>query len=122
MGVLDELLELEHAGWRSLCDGTGADFYGSIMTDDGVMVLAHGFTLDRSAVVASLNDAPPWGGYEIAGERVIGVGEDSAALVYQGRAWNEGEESEFLALMSTVYVRAGSSWKLALYQQTPVPQ
>ncbi|WP_393916544.1 hypothetical protein [Halostreptopolyspora alba] len=38
----EEPLELEHRGWRPLCDGTGADFYGSLMTEDGVMVLAHG--------------------------------------------------------------------------------
>ena len=46
----NELLDLEHAGWRSLCDGTGDRFYGSLMTDDAVMVLANGMVLDRAAV------------------------------------------------------------------------
>ena len=58
-----ELLELEHRGWRSLCSSTGADFYGEIMTEDGVMVLSHGFVLSRPQVIESLNDAPPWSGY-----------------------------------------------------------
>ncbi len=40
---IDELLTLERRGWDSLCDGTGGEFYGGPMTDDGVMVLAHGF-------------------------------------------------------------------------------
>src|SRR5690606_1883724 len=62
---IDELLTLERRGWDSLCDGTGGEFYGDLMTDDGVMVLAHGFALPRDAVVASLGDAPPWAGYEI---------------------------------------------------------
>ena len=32
--VRDELLEIEREGWDSLCDGTGADFYGRVMTDE----------------------------------------------------------------------------------------
>ncbi|GAB3660710.1 nuclear transport factor 2 family protein [Glycomyces tarimensis] len=120
METVEELLELEHAGWRSLCDGTGADFYGSIMTDDGVMVLAHGFVMDRPAVTASLNDAPPWKDYAIAEERLIALGDGAAALSYTGRAWRDGEP-EFAALMSSVYVR-GDGWRLALYQQTPLPR
>ncbi|QBI52242.1 nuclear transport factor 2 family protein [Streptomonospora litoralis] len=119
--TLDELLELEHQGWRSLCDGTGSDFYGSIMTEDGVMVLAHGQVFDRPTVIASLQDAPPWSGYEISGERVVGLGEDSAALVYRARADRGGPGTEFTALMSSAYVRRGGAWRLAVYQQTPVP-
>lgn len=45
-----ELLELEHQGWSSLGDRSGADFYGGLMTPDGVMVLAHGQVLDRAEV------------------------------------------------------------------------
>jgi len=121
--TLDELLELEHRGWRSLCDGTGADFYGSLMTEDGVMVLAHGQIFDRPTVVASLADAPPWSGYEISDERLIGLGPDSAALAYRARAHRGIGESAvtFTALMSSVYTRRHGAWQLAVYQQTPVP-
>ena len=116
----DELLSLEHAGWRSLCDGTGGRFYGELMTDDAVMVLAHGMALDRDAVVASLDDAPTWSTYEITDERVVAVGADAAALVYTGRASRDGS-ADFVALMSSLYVRRDGRWRLALYQQTPVP-
>lgn len=118
----DELLQLEHEGWKSLCDGTGGDFYGSIMTAEGVMVLAHGQVFDRQAVVASLNDAPPWRTYEITDERLIRIGDGDAALVYRGTAHRGDEEPPFVALMSSVYTREGDVWKLALYQQTPVPR
>ena len=119
---IGELLDLEHQGWKSLCDSTGADFYGSVMTDDGVMVLAHGEVLDRAAVVASLNDAPPWRTYEISDERLVPVGDGDAILVYTGRAYRDDEQPAFVALMSSVYTREGDAWRLALYQQTPVPQ
>ncbi|WP_243226090.1 nuclear transport factor 2 family protein [Microbacterium sp. CIAB417] len=119
--MLDELLDLEHQGWRSLCDGTGAEFYGDIMTSDGVMVLAHGQILDRRAVVDSLNDVPAWRTYDIAEARLIGLGDDHAILVYNGRAYRDGEEPAFVALMSSIYTRRDGNWRLALYQQTPVP-
>lgn len=119
--LLEELLRLERRGWDSLCAGTGADFYGSLMTDDGVMVLAHGFALDRAAVVASLDDAPPWSGYEISDARLVGTGPGGAALLYTGTAHRDGAASVFRALMSSVYVRREDGWRLALYQQTPLP-
>ena len=39
--------QIEHDGWDALCRGTGADFYGTLMTDDAVMVLVNGAVLDR---------------------------------------------------------------------------
>lgn len=117
----DEILELEHRGWKSLCDSTGADFYGAVMTDDAVMVLAHGYVLDRATVIASLNEAPPWQGYQISEARLIDLDEDHAILVYTGRAWRGDDEPEFQALMSSVYARRDGQWRLKLYQQTPVP-
>lgn len=119
--MLDELLDLEHQGWTSLCDSTGADFYGRIMTRDGVMVLAHGQVFDRQAVIDSLNRAPPWRSYEIADERLVALGEDHAILVYTGRAYRGDDEPAFVALMASVYTRRDGAWRLALYQQTPLP-
>lgn len=118
--IIEELLGLEHRGWKSLCEGTGADFYGQLMTPDAVMVLAHGVVLDRDAVLASLNDAPPWDRYAISDERLIELTEHTAALVYTGRASRVGE-AEFHALMSSVYRRHNGEWRLVLYQQTPIP-
>lgn len=119
--MLDELLDLENQGWKSLCNSTGADFYGRIMTSDGAMVLAHGQVFDRQAVIDSLNEAPPWRTYDIADERLIALGEDRAILVYTGRAYRDESEPAFIALMSSVYTRHDGNWRLALYQQTPVP-
>lgn len=116
----DELVDLEHDGWRSLCDGTGGVFYGDIMTAEGVMILAHGFALTRAEVVSSLADAPPWERYEIDSPRVIQLAENAASVVYTGRGFRHGEPP-FVALMSSTYVRAEDRWRLAIYQQTPIP-
>jgi hypothetical protein len=115
---MDELIELEQAGWTSLCDGTGADFYGARMTDDGVMVLANGSVMTRDDVVAALGKAPPWGSYEMDEIRVVPISKDSAALVYVGTGHRDGAPS-FVGVMTSVYVRRDGDWKLAIYQQTP---
>jgi hypothetical protein len=118
--VRQQLLDLEHRGWASLCDGTGDRVYGELMTDDGVMVLANGMVMTREDVVASLADAPPWDGYEVADERVVPAGPDAAALVYTGTGRRDGAD-DFVGVMTSLYVRNGDGWRLAVYTQTPVP-
>jgi hypothetical protein len=116
--LLNELLELEHAGWRSLCDSTGADFYGKLMTENGRMVLANGVVMSRSAVTDSLENAPPWSAYTIDDPTATALSDDVAALVYTGTGHRDGGE-DFTGTMTSVYVRHDSGWKLAHYQQTP---
>lgn len=115
------LLGLESRGWDSLCDGTGGEFYGGLMADDAVMVLANGMVMDRKSVVESLDHAPPWSSYAISDERIIRTGSDSATLVYVGTAHRHGQEPAFVAVMSSVYRREDDGWRLSLYQQTPIP-
>ena len=40
------LLELERAGWDSLCNQTGSEFYGELMLPDALMVPANGIVTD----------------------------------------------------------------------------
>lgn len=118
---MTDLLRLEQAGWMSLCDGSGDVFYGRAMTADAVMVLADGSILDHEQVVASLRDAPAWSSFEMSDERLVPIGSDAAALVYTARASRATGDPDFVAVMTSVYVRDGGEWRLALYQQTPVP-
>lgn len=119
--VRDELLQIERAGWDSLCESTGADFYGELMLPDAVMVLANGMVMDRNTVVSALAQAPPWRGYEISGLRIVAVDDDNAILVYTGTAYRDGDEPAFVGAMSSVYHRVAGVWRLALYQQTRKP-
>lgn len=119
--VLDELLHIERAGWDSLCESTGADFYGELMLPEAVMVLANGMVMDRNTVVAALSESPPWRAYELSGVHVIVLDDDNAVLVYTGTAYRDEEEPAFVGAMSSVYHRVDGAWKLALYQQTRKP-
>ena len=42
---LAALMDLEHQGWKSLCNSTGAEFYGRVMTESAVMTLSPGLSL-----------------------------------------------------------------------------
>ncbi|HEY3486400.1 MAG TPA: nuclear transport factor 2 family protein [Ilumatobacteraceae bacterium] len=114
-----DLLDLERRGWDSLCSSTGADFYGEVMTDDGVMVLANGAVMHRADVLSSLRNAPAWAKFEMDDPDVVRMGEDAAALVYRAKAYRSDDQPPFDCVMSSVYVADGDEWKLALYQQTP---
>lgn len=118
MTVIDDLLELEHAGWKSLCDGSGDQFYGALMTDDAVMVLANAMVMDRATVASALGESPPWARYEITDVRLVEISGDAAALVYTGTGWRDGADEPFVGAMSSVYRRTADGWKLALYQQS----
>ncbi|MEV6276975.1 nuclear transport factor 2 family protein [Nocardia sp. NPDC051832] len=117
---LKELLDIERQGWDALCAGTGASFYGELMTDDAVMVLANGMILDRAGVVDSLRAAPPWRTYEIEDPRLVDVGGDGKVLVYTGVAYRDGAEPAFRGIMSSTYVLTKAGWRLACYQQTEI--
>ncbi|WP_319430863.1 nuclear transport factor 2 family protein [Mycobacterium sp. RTGN5] len=118
--LLGELLTIEHEGWQSLCECAGDRFYGDVMTDDAVMVLANGAVMDKAAVTAALGQSPPWKRFDLSEPRVIPVGPDAAALVYIGTAERDGADEPFVGAMSSVYQRVDGRWRLALYQQTPV--
>jgi hypothetical protein len=114
---LTELRRIECAGWRALCEARGAEYYGRLMTDDGLMILAGGTVLDRAGVERSLRGAPAWDDFSITGERIVPLGGDAAALVYEARALREGEDP-FAAWMTSVYRLVDGAPRLALYTQT----
>jgi hypothetical protein len=90
------------------------------MTDNGVMVLAHGQAMGRDEVVSSLADAPAWDRYELTDLTVVPAGRDSATLVYRATA-RRGDAPPFTALMTSTYARRDGRWRLTVYTQTPVP-
>lgn len=118
--ALDRLLEAEHAGWTALCQSRGGRFYGRLMLPDARMVLVNGMVLDRPAVIAGLDDAPPWDTYELTAPRRVDTGADSAALLYRARASRRGDPAPFTALMTSTYRLVDGVPRLVLYQQTTI--
>jgi hypothetical protein len=115
VGLLDDLLALD----ESLARGTGDD-YRARLTDDAVVLLPGIGALDRETCAAAVDadPGPPWGDITITEPRLLTLGEDAAAIAY--RFASARGATPYVALMSSVYVRDGDGWQLALHQQTPL--
>jgi ketosteroid isomerase-like protein len=114
-----ELLDLEEAGWQALSGDGAATFYREVLTDDAVLVVP-GMIVDGTDFVGSLGEATPWAGHRIDDARVVEMTPDCAGVVYHVVAQRTGEP-EYRALVTSIYRRVESAWKLAFHQQTPDP-
>jgi hypothetical protein len=120
MTVADDLEDLELDGWEAMsADADEAHiFYDEVLDTDPVMVLPGGLVLDnRRDVLASLSGAP-WSSFETEDLKVHVLTDDAAAVTYRVVA-ERGGRGEYVALVSSVYVRRAAGWRLALQQRTP---
>ncbi len=72
---------------------------------------------DRAEAVASMSGRP-WESFVLTDERVVAIAETCVAVAYKAIA--RRDEQDYTALFTSIYVRAGDEWKLAVHQQTPV--
>ncbi|UJA20418.1 nuclear transport factor 2 family protein [Thermoleophilia bacterium SCSIO 60948] len=115
MSVGDELIEIE----RELATG-GGEAYREHMLAHGIVVVP-GMRLDRDSTIEAIDSARGWDRFEISDAQGIDLGGDAALVSYRFMGWRGDELYD--ALASSVYERAGSGgWKLALHQQTPIPE
>lgn len=76
--------------------------------------------MSRDEVVESLEHAPPWSSYTIEDPVVWSIGDDAVVLVYTGMGHRDNDH-DFTGVMTSLYVRGKTGWKLAHSQQTPKP-
>ena len=116
MGLRDELIAVERAFWSAAGDG---DFCQRHFADDGVAVIPmNPPVLDKSGVTSAVDAARPWDDVELSEVGLVELGERVAALTYRAAA-RRGEHPYVVAVTS-VYVRNGHGWQLALHQHTPL--
>jgi hypothetical protein len=111
------LLELEESFWRSSGD---RGRYAANMAPDAVHVFPGWGITGPERVLEAVESAEPWESFTIANPRVVQLGDDAAALLYDARGRRAGE-AEYIAAMITVYRRQGDGWELVLHQQTQLP-
>lgn len=107
----DTLLALE----LRLARAASGDVYREILREDAVVVLP-GFVMDREECAAAIDLAEPWDRVELEGERLVPLGEGSAALAYRfsGLRGPQG----YVADMISVYVDGPDGPKLVTHQHT----
>jgi endonuclease/exonuclease/phosphatase (EEP) superfamily protein YafD len=118
--MMQRLWELERAGWEALSGGDPRDFYDRLMTADAVMILP-GMVLDREAVLSSWDGVPGWREFQLAEESCTEWRPGVVALTYHATARRADQPAPYRATMTSVYLRDGEDWRLALHQQTPDP-
>jgi hypothetical protein len=112
------LVELERELWLRAGD---AEFYEEHLDRDAVMVFPAPFgAIDRATTLEAVTDSSAWDGVEFEELRFVDLADDTAALAYRARGTRAGED--YATYAASVYVRRGGTWKLALHQQTPVPE
>jgi hypothetical protein len=116
----DKLREFEMEGWQAVSEYRGCGFYSNRLTDDGLLVLPDGSVLDKwEAAVSALNGDETWASYHFEDERIVLLSPGCASLTYTASAQMLGEP-EYRAVVTSVYVRRGDDWLIALRQETPV--
>lgn len=116
---MQELIDLEQRGWRSLATpgDAGKEFYSSILSDDAVMLFPGGMQLlGRDRILESLA-AQPWDSYRLENFVVVQLNNTAATVTYNSVAQRKGSEP-YAALISSTYVLE-DSWKLVVHQQSP---
>ncbi len=115
----DDLIALERQGWEALsADGpTAGAFYDRILDEQCVMLLPGGMVLDDRAGIVEAMSGRPWSRYALEDPRCLRPTADTAVVHYGVVAERDGDE--YSALMSSLYVRRESGWRLAFHQQTP---
>jgi hypothetical protein len=120
VATVDQVLEVERAGWRALSTSgdEAAHFYEEVLAAEAVILLPGGMVLDdRQQIIASMQGVP-WDSFELSGERVLPLGRDGAVVAYRVSATRGGQTYE--ALIGSTYVLDGNQWRLAVHQHTPV--
>jgi hypothetical protein len=115
---VDELIELERAGWQALATpGRAAgDFYAGVLDHDVQMLFPGGMTIDDRDDVLDSMDEPSWDDFALDDLRVRHLTADTGVVSYRARA-SRGDQ-QYHALVASTYIRRADGWKLALHQHT----
>lgn len=119
MTVAEDLEDLELDGWEAMSSDAAEAraHFDELLDTDPVMVLPGGLVLDsRREVLASLSGAP-WSSFETEDILVRVLSDDAASVTYRVIA-ERSDRAEYVALVSSVYVRRPEGWRLALQQRT----
>ena len=118
MPGLDLLLELEHAVWRALVDGT-PDVDARLLATDFLGVYPTGFA-DRSDHAGQLADGPTVADYSLSDARVVEVSDAAALLVYRATYRRPDRADRAEMYVSSLWCRRGDAWVNTFSQDTPV--
>ena len=119
MDLAQQLLEIERKLWKN-----DADLYGANLAEEALLIFPETGVIDRAfaldAIRAENKEGRRWAEVEFDDVRSLTLTPDSAVLTYKVKARWAHETASITALASSVYVKRGGAWKVALHQQSPL--
>jgi hypothetical protein len=103
MDPAEQLISLQHEGWRALVAGNGGDCYRKYLTEDPVMAFPSG-TVTREAALEATEAVRPWERSEIRDPQLIELGHGTGVAVYSVLARRPGDEP-YAVVVSSTFVR-----------------
>jgi ketosteroid isomerase-like protein len=98
--------------------GSGdVEFFERNLTDDAVLVFP-GHSYSKAECVAEMADHPPYVKYDIHDSRIVHSGESVAVLNYRAEVMHTGNVAARGVVVTSVLVREGGEWRMALTQWT----
>jgi hypothetical protein len=119
MELEKQLIDIERRLWSN-----DAAFYKANLIDDALLVFAETGVIGRGTAVDAIltenAEGRRWAEVEFDEVRTLQLADEVALLTYRVVSRWEHQQSKNAALASSVYIKRGGAWKLALHQQTPV--
>ncbi len=120
MDTKDLLVDLEKGFWRASFAADG-DYYDEHLADAGLLVFPDPTgVLDKASCVEIIRGSPARATrWEISDVRFLSLGEQVAALTYQGVSTPEAGGASERDRRTSVYHLRDGRWQLALHHVTP---
>jgi ketosteroid isomerase-like protein len=113
MDLQSTLMQIE----RELTTDSGRGYRRHLAED--AVVIVPGAILDKDATIAAMAQSPGWSGFDAEDVRVVELGHAAALITYKFRA-HRPPDTDYSAVLTSVYSLEGDEWRLRLHQQTPV--
>lgn len=111
-----DVVALEKSFWT---EGHDPKFFKEFFADDGLTVFEPMGFIRKDAALEMLGQAKPWTDVTMEDVQVIELTPECVAIAYHGQGRQEGREEPYKGSISSVYVRRGGHWQLALTVHQP---
>jgi hypothetical protein len=121
MDLKDELLAIERGLWTN-----DPDLYRDSLIPEAMLVFPETGVISRDFAVEAIRkenaENRKWSEVRFGNVRAQPIAADTAALTYTvSSRWNY-ETSDTISIASSIYVKRGGAWKLAVHQQGQIPR
>lgn len=95
-------------------------FFERNLTDDALLIFpGPNNTYTKAQCVATMGDHPPYVKYDIADQRVVHAGGNTAVLTHRATVLGAEWAAPRTIVVGSVLVKVDGAWRLALHQWTP---